>query len=857
MLVRIRNLNKSYYTESKTITRALEEVSLDFKDSGMNFIVGESGSGKSTLLNIIGGLDDFDSGSVVVGNHQLKDMNEKEKDYYRNSLIGFVFQELNLLDEYSVKENIKIALDVNSIENEDLINEIIGRLDITEIKDNNIKDISSGQKQRVAIARSLVKGSKIILCDEPTGALDTKTSKEVMELLKEISKERLIIIITHDKELAKLYGDRIIELKDGKIIKDIEKGSLKDKNIKSLSKNLIEIKKIDEEVVDKINEIRKSYNQKVYISSENKERKVKSLFKEANFIETKEENGFKVVEPLKDKMKKEEIKKSKISLKRLISLAFNNLFNKKKILILTSILMVLSLLLYGVSEGLANYNKVDSYEETINKDDMKNINIIEIKSGDTYERVYGGNLLYLREKYPSINIAQEYLLPLKVDLNKTYNGTKKYVLTGVSEINDVTKQGYNIISGKSFLSNYNEIIISEYFANALLEGEYFSNVNGVDSIINKNITLNSKEYIIVGVIESKYISSLNNEERLDSYLDIRDNLIFVKEGFVNNYINKLNFIDSSLDIFLKEGNISYNKEDLSIANIVFDDYSSNSSLSYTFFEDDKYTLHENEILVSESYLENNDMCSEGCNASSFFDNELVLTYNSNIIYAYSDYTVVGTYSFETSSNSIDNNLYSNSIIVSSSLKEKILENIYYNYQLLIGLSNNDDINKNLINDIYDLGMNINKNFTGSYSKYNEIISNLSDVLNAVSLIMLGMSIVLLYSFIQNSIMLSKRKVGILKSLGVNDKNVFSIFLIETLIVSIVAILGSSVLLLIVSPIINLIVRSKYGFYFSALNINYMIFIRIVLLTFIVSLISLIIPLIKFKKMSTTKLIGSR
>ena len=857
MLIRIRSLNKSYYSETKTITRALEDINLDFKETGLNFIVGESGSGKSTLLNLIGAIDTFDNGSIVVATHSLKDMNLKELDYYRNSMIGFVFQELNLLDDYSVRENIKIALDINSINNEEIIDEVIEKLGIKEIENNSVKNISSGQKQRVAIARTLVKDSRIILADEPTGSLDSKNSKEVMNILKDISKDRLVIVITHDVEFARNYGDRIIELKDGLVIKDIEKGNVKDKNLKSLSKNLIEIKKLDEEVVNKINSIKEEYNQKVYISSENSVRKVKALFKEANFEEVKEDNGFKVVEPLKEKMKKESIKKSKLSIKRLFSLAFNNLFNKKKILILTSILMILSLLLYGVSEGLANYNKVDSYIETINKDKIKNINVIEMKNKDKYQRISEENIAFLEEKYPAINIAKEYLLPFKLNLNKTYNGSKKYTLTGISEVNNINAYGYNLLSGKSSLENYNEIIISEYLANVLLKGEYFSDIKEINSLVNKEISLNDYNYKIVGIIESNYISSLTEDERLNNYLDIRDNLVFVKEGFLSNYINNLKYIDYSLDVYLKDDSSSYNKEELSLANIIFDDYSSNNNLDYTFFKEEKTSLLDNEILISESYLENNDLCVDVCDASSFINNEFVITYDSNVVYAYNNYTVVGTYSYVSSNRPIDSNLYSNSIILSSSLKEKIINNIYYNYELLIGLSNSDTVNEDFVNDVYNLGLSINKNFTSSYDKYSEIVSGLSDVLNTISLIMLAVSIVLLYSFIQNSVLISKRKIGILKSLGINDLNVFTIFLVETLLVSLLAITGSSALLIVISPIVNLIVRGNYGFYFSAVNISFVIFLKLISITLLVSLIALIIPFVRFKKLSTNTLIGSR
>lgn len=854
MLIRIRNLNKSYTSETKTITRALEEINLDFKRQGLNFIVGESGSGKSTLLNIIGGIDTFDEGSIVVANHNLKNMKLTELDYYRNSIIGFVFQELNLLEDFNVRENIELAIHSKDDKKEE-IDDIIKKLNLEKIENNNIKDISTGQKQRVAIARTIIKNAPIILADEPTGSLDSKNSEEVIQLLKDISKEKLVIVITHDLEMAKKYGDRIIELKDGKVINDIEKGLIKNNSVKVLDKSLIKIDKLDQEVVDKVNEIKEEFNQKVYICSEKSGRKVKALFKNAIFDENMKESDFKITQFSKEKMKKIPITKTKVELKNIFKLSLSNLFNKKKILILTSLLMIISLLLYGVSESLANYNKVDAYIETINEENLKSINFIEIKNKDNYHIINKENIQILEEKYKDINIAKEYLIPLKINLNKTVNGSKKYSLTGVSEVNDVSVYGYKTLEGKSVLSNYDEIIISEYFADVLIKGEYFYSLNNIKNLVDKEIKLNDFVYKIVGIIESDYLS--NNKDDESNYLDIRDNLIFVKEGFLNNYFSTLKYVEYSLDIFLKDNNNLYDSEDLSIANIVFDDYESNSNLNFTFFSEEKTTLEENEILVSESYLNNNELCSNGCNASSFKNNELVLTYNSNVIYASNNYKVVGTYSFVSSDNEIDYNLYNNSIILSSLLKEKINKNIYYNYQILVELTENKDTNKSIINDCYDLGLSINKNFTSSYEKYSEMVNGLSDVLNTLSLIMLVISIVLLYSFIQNSILISKRKIGILKSLGVNNLNIFSIFLIETLLICLIVIIGSSSLLLITGPIINLVIRSDYGFYFSALNIEATIFLKLIFVTIIVSLIALIIPIIKLSKMSTNKLIGSR
>ena len=854
MLIKISNLSKAYYSETKTITRALDNINLEFKDRGLNFIVGESGSGKSTLLNIIGAVDTFDSGSIVVGNHDLKNLNEKELDCYRNSAIGFVFQELNLLEEFSIGDNIKLSLDLNNKDDKKKLDLYLDSLGLKEIEFNNVKDISTGQKQRAAIARALIKNPDIIIADEPTGSLDSKNAQEVMHILKQVARVKLVIVVTHDMELAVAYGDRIIELKDGQVIKDIEKGQIDDKNIKDLSSNLIKINKLNENVVKKVNDIKNEYNQKVYILSSKNSRKMRALFPKAIFNDDSN-NEFKVSKKNKGKMKNIELKKSKLGFKNLFKLAFSNLFNKKKILILTVILMVFSLFLYGVSEALVNYNKIDAYIETINKENVKTINLVEKNNGNN-KRIRELSINTLRGKYSDINIAKEYSIPLKVNFNKTVNGTKKYTINGISEVNDVSKFGYSVLYGKSNIENYEEVIVSEYFADLLLKGEYFTDVKEISQMINKTVSLNNRNYKIAGIIESNYLAKYEKEsDKLDDYLDIRDNLVFVKEGFIKDYYNKLSYIEYFLDIYLKEGEFLYDKNNLSMANIIFDSNKDNEKFTFNYYDSNKTSLLENEILISESYLENNNMCVNGCTSDSF-NGEVVFTYEPSILYSLNNYKVVGTYSY--TGNEINLfNLYSNSLIVSSYLKEKLNENIYYNSQLVVGLSENDHLNSKFINDAYDLGLSINKNFTSVYAEYSEIVNELSDVLNTVSVVLLVISVVLLFVFVQNSILISQRKIGILKSLGVRTINIFMIFLLETSFISLFTIVCSSVMILMSIPLINVIIKNSYGFYFSALNVNALILIRISLITLFVSFIALIVPFVKFKKMQTSKLIGSR
>ena len=215
----VKNLVKTYKTEYELV-HALNNMNLKFPDHGLVFIVGVSGSGKSTLMNMLSGVDTPTGGEVVIDGKSLFVDAKKELFGYRNSYVGLIFQDCNLIEDMNVYDNIKLPLELLGHTDFSIIDEIIEKVDIEEIRYSNVTEISSGQMQRVAIARALVKDSAVILADEPTGNLDSKNTKIVMDLLKEISKTRLVVVITHDDEAAFEYGDRIIEIEDGSILKD-------------------------------------------------------------------------------------------------------------------------------------------------------------------------------------------------------------------------------------------------------------------------------------------------------------------------------------------------------------------------------------------------------------------------------------------------------------------------------------------------------------------------------------------------------------------------------------------------------------------------------------------------------------
>ena len=214
-MLRLIDVCKSYKF-GKNKVMVLNKINLDFKKNELVFILGNSGSGKSTLLNIIGGILEVDSGSVILDDEDITKFSNRMLCNYRNNMVGFVFQDYHLIEYMSVMDNIKLGMTIYDNDNNKIEN-ILRKLGIYNKRRIKVNRLSGGEKQRVAIARALINNPDIILCDEPTGAMDTNNGIKIMDILKEISRDKLVIIVSHDEVLANKYADRIINIVDGKV----------------------------------------------------------------------------------------------------------------------------------------------------------------------------------------------------------------------------------------------------------------------------------------------------------------------------------------------------------------------------------------------------------------------------------------------------------------------------------------------------------------------------------------------------------------------------------------------------------------------------------------------------------------
>lgn len=231
-MLELKNIKKSYKTGSFK-QQALKGINLEFRENEFAAVLGPSGSGKTTLLNIIGGLDNYDSGDLIINGKSTKHFKASEWDAYRNNSVGFIFQSYNLISHISVLENVEMGLILSGVpakKRRKKALELLKKVGLKEHSHKKPNQLSGGQMQRVAIARALANDPDIILADEPTGALDSKTSKQIMDLISEIAKEKLVIMVTHNPDLAAEYSNRIIEMKDGEIVSDTNPLTKKDED---------------------------------------------------------------------------------------------------------------------------------------------------------------------------------------------------------------------------------------------------------------------------------------------------------------------------------------------------------------------------------------------------------------------------------------------------------------------------------------------------------------------------------------------------------------------------------------------------------------------------------------------------
>ena len=533
-MLEIRDLVKVYKTKGGAEVRALDNVSVRFEEKGMVFLLGKSGSGKSTFLNLCGGLDSPDSGEIIIKGRSSKDFSQSDFDSYRNTFVGFVFQEYNILDEFTVEDNIALALELQGKnKNKAQVHSILEQVDLANFAKRKPNTLSGGQKQRVAIARALVKNPEIIMADEPTGALDSNTGKQVFDTLKKLSAEKLVIVVSHDREFAEIYGDRIIELKDGKIISDVTKTKIAavaaSDNVSFVGNDTISIKsgsKLSASDIEKINQFLAASSEDVIITNGRKEisdfRKAaridESGAREA-FRETDEKNiAAKAYTPQDSRFIR-----SKLPARHAIRIGASSMKVKPFRLLFTILLSFVAFTLFGLFSTLAFYDPVSTAVETYMGAGYDTLMLqkkyqsfyVEYQNGEEVYRsnypsqtqtlftpadlrehreTYGDNTLGIYD-FSTSEWSSMQFKPENISITGNYNTVYfDFSLSGFAEIG-ATWNGEMLTSDTDLSAlGDDEIVISSYTFESIREGTFYEVENG--EMTDTEISLNTPEDIV-------------------------------------------------------------------------------------------------------------------------------------------------------------------------------------------------------------------------------------------------------------------------------------------------------------------------------------------------------------------------
>ena len=785
-MIELKNVSKSYRLANGIEKKALDCVSLNFPDTGLVFVVGKSGSGKSTLLNIIGGLDKEDSGEVIVDGKSLKYFKNEDYDYYRNEYIGFVHQEANLIPDYNVYENIMISLKLKGmkISYEDC-DKLLDYLSLNGLGNRNINELSGGEKMRVSIARALVKNPKILICDEPTGSLDLETGNQIFKILKSVSKDRLVIVVTHDINNAKIYGDYLIQIDNGSII----------------SNNLV----------------CETLSNASFRSTRSKlpfKEKFRFAFK--NLFNNKVKMFFSLLLTFL----------SLVSL--LISLNFNN----------TSIAHTQAKTLSDLGY---NHITIKKYEHD-KSDELMNYHWESYFDEDTFNKIEK----YLGENYYRKYRIQENGNYLKINYNLENFYTKKDKYRDPYYYHNGDDDRFVVYNGENFdiigrtPTEADEIMIHSYLADLFMHvgimsnGSYYYPKSYEELLNNKYIDFGKYKLKVVGIINDgdlREYEYIKNASSFDGMISNIGRGIIIKDKTFEKFLEHI--MEPSYNIYVSEKFLDSNNytKDTVMANaiLVVDDnkfktysesaYLTSSIMAYNGSEFSTFEkLNDNEIIINTNYL---NVISDGEYEKSlkmFIEDNKNATEADFLIEYMKDKNVVGnnvSIQFIKKDSKKEISKYDNLMIKGISLYDDIMfvsnnignealtenvlnteievfENDVKKLEILLRLFPTDGHNKKLVENTSFMSStfisgSMNDLF-GSIDTYDILFLMLTGIFAVI-----GFIVLLNYSF--SIIRDNTKTIGILRAMGTTKKDINNIFLYQNLFVFLFSFICAIILVL--------------------------------------------------------------
>lgn len=869
-MVVVNNLTKVYKSKKKDKCIALDKVSFALADTGFVFVIGKSGSGKTTLLSLIGGLDNITSGDIKINSTVLGKYKNKDYVNYRNTNIGYIFQDFHLIDELTIKENIGLSLDLQSDDDYSKVYKALEDVDLKGYENRYPRELSGGEKQRVAIARALVKNPSIILADEPTGNLDSKTTAQILTLLKQLSKSRLVMIVSHNLNDARDYADRILELSSGKIINDyIRNPEYKEEIVIDDNKLYIPLHK------------KASLMEEIKINEALEKGQIKQLIQMDNvFIKNQDNKQFISSE--------NRLVSKHISLKNLFKLSFKFLKKDTIKLCLYSFIVACLVVILGLCElivtfdsskvienelTLANQNNVSVMKTEIvdqnidvNKSCIININDDEINSFT--DAGYEGNIYNLVNftfDYGSKNtLSHRHIINKYNPSDAFYNGTRGTLITNEKYITDLFGESCVFITAEK-VEDYG-VYITDYSADAIryYSPYYFPTY---ESILGHHKSMQQNYYgYINGIIKTgyqdKYSSlmesfkdpNLTKEQLLemtstDEYRAYYDDVI---QNLSISYTTNPNFVEDLIE--------SNTKTWVPTGNSVFIHNNNSYEVKYYTFENAKtrstYELNDNELVMD----------------YQLFNQTFNTNYTSETIHLFTPIDVKFNYSYfyDLNHSNVVKSFDIKIVGLSSKSKMYISDNVFKEIQRIntftsaLYFDNISDVS-NIFKTADSIGFSANSVIALSLATMTKAVDVFSDFFNIIFFGLCICSLLIIANYGIKLIKERKYEIGILKALGIRDIDLTFIFGFQ-----IVLLLFLSILLYVLGSIIfidlsnTVLIKSLLELapnnFIMDIKVLYLnpthIIANSILVTLIV-IISFVVPLINLKRLKPTNIIKAK
>jgi len=903
-MIRIEKLRKTYITNKSDLNTVIVDFNLEIADQGMFFLLGKSGSGKTTLLNLIGGLDNYDEGNIIINGNSTNIFNERDYDLYRREIIGFVFQEHNIINGFTVYKNLSIALELQGKNvDEREIYSALREVELEDFVDRTPDELSTGEKQRVAIARALVNSPQIILADEPTGSLDSETSKIVLDQLKKLSKDRLVIIITHDRETALKYGDRIVEIADGKITDDILINEMKILNSETKENKYISKSQIKFKNIIKLSYMNLLLKRTRLIFTLLLSTIAFTLFGIADTISSYDDNTA-LLHSLED-VNRDYVFLQKISIiEDEIEGEFigqHPSFNYEDINTLTSDFSI-----HEFYQVFFNFN--NNYEIDVNT-------ILRQKYN------YDGGEYFTFDINGSTEISEELLDKLNIDLVAgrlpTQNDSDNEVVISKYTYDTFKVFGYKIGEDVVDIVSYNDIIGKTIFDFLIVgivdthlnEGRYsLLDTDDLEEDTKRNISLEFQKLCNYGlhtmlffregyytdVIDSQEVNDINSiiiqvysegiELKLGQinstteYEGNEDNVILIDDMSRDNLIE--NEIIIPFDMLPSYGmtgvNIidTYSNIDELITNEVNRLIEEFVDVNFQYIEDEFALDHLYPVKTDyENYIKENEIneYQQIYNYSYFlyearyivlnttlfpyFNTELKTNFNNfGELHEDIKVKVVGVYfpevpSFD--SGSFEGEL-DNPLLVSATLFDFLDDEIG---SLIVSLSSNNSSNLSLIelgkdsqnNDIVETEYILQSEYKTMIGDAGEFIRLTAIILVSVGGFFAIFAGLLLYNFISTSIRYKQKDIGILRSIGASSKDVFKIFFYESLVIALICFILSLFLTIPITLLFDKVLQKEFYVPVSFLSVGFRQVSLLLLISVFVAIIATLVPIYSFSK----------